>query len=341
MNFFDSLLQTAKQKLKQADQTVGGWLPGGGVPSPATRLVQQATEIIRNPERQLKNPKTYRAFQNTLNTPTVVEAGGKFDTPNYTIGAPEKTTFYSDPKTGTTVMVPQISTTDIFDFPDRPPLPAYEIHFAGPEGGSTRAEQRREYRDVGPRHRPVELFRGLDPGESQARSLGLRAQLGQALSDIPENSWIRTAAETSRYESRSRMYDRMTQGAFKPNPETNEILVYKAGPTTWYNANTPEKRVEWDPSQLKKQLKEEAIKKPSIGSLRETPGGGVVEAIARRFGGPHAQAALLLDDMIKQITGISPSESIIEASSDQLRRSVEQQQRMGVQNPQVWQNAPF
>jgi hypothetical protein len=341
MNLFDSLLQTARQKLNQVDKAVGGWLPGGGIPSPATRLVQQAAEVIRNPEKQLRSPKTYRTFQNTLNAPTVVEAGGKFDTPNYTIGSPQRTTFYADPKMGTTVMVPEISTTDIFNFHDRPPLTAYEIHFAGPEGGNTRAEQRREYRDVGPRHRPVELFRGLNPEESQARSLGLRAQLGQALSDIPENSWIRTAADDSRYNSRARMYDRMTQGAFKPNPETNEILVYKAGPTTWYNAETPEKRVEWDPAQLKKQLKEEAVKKPSIGSLRETPGGGVVEAIGRRFGGPYAQAALLLDDMIKQVTGISPTESVIEASSEQLRRSVEQQQRMGVQNPRIWQNAPF
>ena len=341
MNLLDSLLQTARQKLKQADQAVGGWLPGGGVPSPATRLVQQATEVIRSPEKQLKNPKTYRAFQNTLNAPVVVEAGGSFETPNYTIGAPQRTTFYTDPRMGTTVMVPEISTTDIFNFVDRPALPAYEIHFAGPEGGNTRAEQRREYKDVGPRHRPVELFRGLDPGESQARSLGLRAQLGQALSDIPENSWIRTAADDSRYNSRAKMYDRMTQGAFRPNPETNEILVYKAGPTTWYNAETPEKQVEWDPAQLKKQLREEAVKKPSIGSLRDTPGGGVVEAIGRRFGGPHAQAALLLDDVIKQITGVSPTAAVIEASNEQLRRSVERQQQIGVKNPIIWQNSPF
>lgn len=341
MDFISSLLNAAQKKLTEADRAVGGWLPGGGVASPVTRITQQATQVLRNPEKQLQNPKTYRAFQNTFKPPTVIEAGGTFSGPGYSIGAPDKTTFYADPKTGTTVMVPEISTSDIFKYVSGPERPAYELHFAGPEGGNTRAEARQEYRGIAPRFRPIGLFSGLDPEEAKARSLGLRAQIGQALGEIPENSWIRTAADESRYGSRARMYDRMTQGAFRPNPETNEILVFKAGPTTWYNAETPEKKVEWDPKSLTRQLREEATKRPSVGSLRETPAGGVIEGIARRFGGPYAQAAMFLDDAVKQITGVSPTDAILDASQEQIRRSVEQQQQMGVMQPRVWQNAPF
>lgn len=340
MDIVSALLTAARKKLREADQAAGGWLPGGGVASPATRLVQQATEVVRNPVRQLKNPQAYRALQETLRPPTVVQPGGSFKYSDFTIDAPDKTTFYSNPRTETVVMVPEISTSDIFKYIDGPERPAYEIHFAGPEGGQTRGEARQEFKGVSARWRPPELFE-IDPKTARARSLGLKAQIGQALSDIPENSWIRTAADESRYGGRARMYDRMTQGAFKPNPETNEILVFKAGPTTWYNAELPEKRVEWDPRSLKRDLYREGVEKPSIGSLRESPTGGVVEGIARRFGGPYAQAAMLLDDVIRQVTGVSPTDVVLDESAEQLRRSLEQQQRMGVARPRVWQSAPF
>jgi hypothetical protein len=341
MDLISNLLNAARKKLTEADRAVGGWLPGGGVASPATRLLQQTTEVVRNPEKQLRNPKAFRALQDYLKPPTVVQPGGSFNYGGFRIGAPEKTTFYGSPQADTVVMVPEISTSDIFKYIDQPARTAYEIHFAGPEGSQTRAEARREYLSYGHGRKPSDTYYQIDPEQARARSLVLRAQLGQALNEIPENSWIRTGAAESPYGSRAKLYDRMTQGAFRLNPETNEILVYKAGPTTWYNSELPEKKVEWDPRSLQKQLGEEAIKKPSMGSLRDTPTGGVIEAVARRFGGPYAQAALLLDDAVKQITGVSPTDAILDASQEQMRRSVEQQRRMGVAQPRVWQNAPF
>ena len=90
-----------------------------------------------------------------------------------------------------------------------------------------------------------------------------------------------------------------------------------------------------------KPLQQEATERINIGGLRETPTGSVAEALGRRLGGPQVQAVMLLDDVIKGITGVSPTEKILDATKNQLERSMQEQYRQGVARPLVWQNPPF
>ena len=103
----------------------------------------------------------------------------------------------------------------------------------------------------------------------------------------------------------------------------------------------PEKPIYFDPREMVKPLEREAFARPDINSLRNSVGGSAVDAITRTFGGPHAQALMLLDDVIKAVTGTSPTEAVLNASQSQLERSVEEQQRLGAKHPMVWQNPPF
>lgn len=343
MGFLDSVIQAAQQKLREADAAVGGWIPGGGIPSPATRLVQQASRIVTNPEKQLKNPKTYRAWQSAQAAPVTIEPGNRFNMSNYYIEPDVRTKFYTDPITNTTVEIPEITQGKIFGSDlSGASNPAYEVHFAGPEGIMSKGEFRKYWQQqYGPKDRPLDIFSPEDPETARARGLVLRSQLGRALSDIPSGSWIQTGSVESPYNSRAKLYNRLTQGAFSTDPDTNKITVYKAGPSTWYNVARPEKVVTWNPAELTKQLKKEAVARTAIGDLRESPAGSVVEGIARRLGGPYAQAAMLLDDAIKQVVGVAPTQATLDAAAEQLTRSVQQQENMGVRMPAVWQTAPF
>jgi hypothetical protein len=345
MNIFDTLIQAAKNKLTEADKAVGGWLPGGGVPNPASntvRQVQQYTNILRDPATQLKNPKIYRAWQENLRPITQLKPKEYFEPLQRSFSKP--TAVLHNPYTQTNVTLP-ISVEGFAD--ERLDTgsflkPSVGIHFSGPEDLRTRAEARKEFLKLGGSQEEArKLFVPTDPEMERAKSLALRAQLGRGMAAIQPETWINTYAKQTPYNSREKVYDRLTKGVFAVDPELGDISVYKESPTSWRNIKNPEKVIQFDPQELIEPLKREAFERPDLNSLRNAPLGAVVEAIGRRISGPQVQAVMFLDDIVRQMTGVSPAESVIEASSEQIRRSAEQQQRMGVQNPRIWQNAPF
>lgn len=340
MDFISGLLQQAKNKLKELDRAAGGWIPGGGIASPATRLVQQSTNILRNPAKQLKNPETYKAWQANQSPLERFSANERVQAIGGVV-SPQPGVAFRNPITGTYVYMPV--NVEGFYNPDLglgSETPSSEIHFGGPEGNLSRAEARKEWMRSW-KDKPEELFGATDPAKERARGLALRAQIGRGLQMIEPGTWINTSAQQSAQNSRAKLYDRMTGGVFATNPETGSIDVYKESPTTWRNIANPDKQLVFDPKTLIKPLEREAFQRPDISSLRETPGGTVVEALTRRFGGPYVQAGMLLDDAVKQVTGVSPVGAILNAAQEQLRRSTEKTQQMGVRVATPWQTAPF
>lgn len=338
----NTLLQKAKEAYTKADEAVGGWLPGGGSSNPLSapvRQVLQYRDILRNPITQLKNPETYRAWQQ--NRPPMERFSAGEYVQSIGTKSPQPGVAFKNPVTGTYVYIP-VKKEGFYD-PDLgigSSKPSVEIHFGGQEGNLSRAEARKEWLKVWG-DRPVDLFGQTDPAKERARSLALRAQIGRGLDSIPSDTWINTSAKESPQNSRAKIYERMTGGVFAVDPQTGLIDVYKESPTTWRNITNPEKQITFDPRQLIKPLEREAFERPQINSLRETPTGSVVEAIGRRLGGPQVQAVMLLDDVIRLITGKSPAGEIVEASNNQLERSIKEQQRQEVAQPRVWQTPPF
>jgi hypothetical protein len=338
----NELLNKAKQKYSATDRALGGLLPGASAlnpSSPLVRLVQQSANVIRNPLTQLSNPQAYRAWQGNLGAARPYPAGEYV--PEIGAASHWGGIVHKNPVTGTYTQIPIISEgappeNTVFNTNK----PTFQFHFGGEEGPLSRAEARKEWLTSW-KDRPEELFGPVDPAKEKAKGLAIRAQIGRSLDAIPPESWISTQAASSPQNVRARLYDRMTGGAFAVNPETGLIDVYKESPTTWRNIIDPEKVIHFDPREMIKPLEREALARPDINSLRSSVGGSAVDAITRRFGGPQVQALMLLDDVIKAVTGVSPTAAVLNATEAQLSRSVKEQQKQGVKYPQVWQNPPF
>ena len=328
MDIISFLLQKAKDNLQGLDRAAGGWVPGGGVPSPVTRTVQQYTNILRNPSKQLANPEAYRAWQENQKPREQYKSGSLITVPGGSFNAEGATELLRNPHTKTSVL---LTTT---------PNGAIEVHFMGPEVNASRAEARKQWA-LNWNDRPEELFGRTDPNADRARGLALRAQLGQALDSLPPGTAVTTGAKESPYNSRAKIYDRMTKGAFAMDPTTSQINVYKESPTTWINTTNPENPVTFNPKELIKPLEQEALRKPDINSFRRTPGGAAVEALARRLGGPYVQTGLFLDDAIQKLTGVSPVSAVLNASEEQLAKTEAQKQQMGTRVSTPWQTTPF
>lgn len=328
MDLVSFLLQKAKNNLQSLDRATGGWVPGGGVPSPATRIVQQYTNILRDPSKQLANPEAYRAWQENKKPREQYKSGDLINVSGGSFTPEGPTELLRNPHTKTSVV---LTTT---------PNNAIEVHFMGPELNESRAEARKQWA-LNWNDRPEELFGRIDPNADRVRGLALRAQLGQSLDSFSPGTTITTGAKESPYNSRTKIYNRMTNGAFAMDPTTGQINVYKESPTTWINTTNPENPVTFNPKELIKPLEQEALRKPNINSLRETPGGAVVEGLARRLGGPYVQTGLFLDDAIQKLTGVSPVSAVLNSSEEQLAKTEAQKQQMGVKFSPPWQTAPF
>ena len=316
------LFDKARRGYEQVDKNVfGGILPGGV-------SVQQHANFLRNPSKQLANPEAYRAWQQNRIPREQYNSGSLVSVPGGSFNVEEATELLRNPYTKTSV-----SLTNT-------PKGAVEVHFMGPELNESRAEARRQWL-LKWNDRPEDLFGRTDRNAERIRGLALRAQLGAALDSLPPGTAVTTGAKESPYNSRAKIYDRMTKGAFAVDPATGQINVYKASPTAWINNANPENTVTFNPRELIKPLEREAFRKPDINSFRETPGGTVVETLARRFGGPYVQTGLFLDDAIQKLTGVSPVDAVVSASEKQLTETEAQKQKINARFSPPWQTPPF
>jgi hypothetical protein len=133
----------------------------------------------------------------------------------------------------------------------------------------------------------------------------------------------------------------MTQGAFAIDPETSLITTYKQGPTTWVNTADPSKPITFDPRDLKKPLERAAFERQEFDLTKGQPAAVLVEAALRRVNNPYMQAGLLLNEVIGQMTGTTPTEAVGSAFRSAMEQNLAEQAAQGERFPRAWQNPPF
>ena len=140
----------------------------------------------------------------------------------------------------------------------------------------------------------------------QAAQLMDDVKTGDSVSAIPIES-------DSGNNTRDRVYSRMSRGALAGQADDfGEVRVQsrRTGPDSWENIKGEKKK--WDPKQLKKGLLKAAAGK-----------------IIQRLAGPHAQAAMFVDELAGSALGERPSVTVGKGFKAAKKKEIEERLRRG------------